>query len=100
MLEIPPIPGQTIIPRLSMVSADGINYVFVRKPGDSQSGSSTRDSGDRFERRSIDVAQEDHDRVVVARGLNPGEEVVTVGSLILAQLYDDTLTVSTGLPAN
>src|SRR5262249_14877250 len=80
MLEIPPVPGQTVIPRLAMVSISGGEYVFVRKPGPSGSGPS--DGSDSFERRKVDVAQENTDNVVVARGLKAGEEVVTNGSLI------------------
>ncbi len=44
----------------------------------------------------IEVAQETHDKVIVSTGLQAGEEVVSLGSLILAQLYDDALTVATG----
>ena len=92
ILDIPPVPGQTSIPRLSMVAINGESYVFVHKPRG-------RDEGvDKFERRKIHVAQENTDSVVVANGLNPGEDVVTNGSLILSQLFEDQRTVETGLP--
>ena len=32
MLDIPPLPGQTVIPRLAMVVIDGKEYAFVRRP--------------------------------------------------------------------
>jgi hypothetical protein len=35
---------------------------------------------------------------VVARGLKAGEEVVTTGSLILSQLYEDKRMTSVGVP--
>jgi len=92
ILDIPPLPGQTVIPRLSMVALNGQGFVFVHKPGTSSS------EPDKFERRKIEVAQENSDQVVVARGLKPGEEVVTNGSLILSQLFEDLRTVATGLP--
>jgi cobalt-zinc-cadmium efflux system membrane fusion protein len=98
MLEIPPVPGQTVIPRLSMVSISGGEYVFVRQLR--PSSESDRPKGvDRFERRKVDVAQENSDHVVIARGLKAGEEVATNGSLILAQLYEDQRITITGLPA-
>jgi cobalt-zinc-cadmium efflux system membrane fusion protein len=92
ILDIPPLPGQTIIPRLSMVAINGENYAFVHKSDTSTS------SPDKFERRKLIVAQENSDHVVVASGLKPGEEVVTNGSLILSQLFEDMRAVDTGLP--
>jgi cobalt-zinc-cadmium efflux system membrane fusion protein len=101
LLDIPPAPGQTVIPRQSMISANGQDYVFVRKPDGSTPGA--KSSGNkgplRFQRRKIVVAQENHDQVVIDQGLKPGEEVATTGSLILSQLYDDEVTVTTGAPA-
>ena len=47
LLEIPPTTGNTLIPRIAMVSVDRYDYVFVKKPG----------SGNRFERRQIAVAR-------------------------------------------
>ena len=52
-----------------------------------------------FERRNILVSKETSDWVIVAEpskdhaGLQPGEQVVTNGSLILEQMYEDRLTV-------
>ncbi len=88
VLEIPAIPGHTVIPRNAMASINGENCCFVQTP----------DNPDGFVRRVIDVDQENHDFVIVRGGLSPGEKVVTNGSLILAQLYEDESTVSTGMP--
>lgn len=90
VLEIPPVKGQTVIPRLSMVVINGTEYVFVRKPG--------AEGRHRFERRTITVAQENSDFVVVAGGLAADETVATSGSLILAQLYEDLAMVDSGMP--
>lgn len=105
MLDIPPSPGQTSIPRLALISANGHDYVFVRRPrqdGEEHADKEHADKehGNQFERREIKVAQENHDTVVVSQGLKPGEEVVTIGSLVLSQVYEDTMTIDTGLPAN
>ncbi len=89
LLEIPPKKGHTVIPRISMVSVDGSDYVFVKKPG----------NANRFERRRIFVAKENNDFVIVAEpsvdhlGLAPGEEVVTTASLLLEQMFEDRLMV-------
>ncbi len=94
-LEVPPKPGRTIIPRSAMVSVDRQDYVFIRKPGKTAS----------FERRPILVAKESNDFVVVAepaeghRELVPGEQVATLGSLILEQMYEDRLMAEGGLLA-
>jgi cobalt-zinc-cadmium efflux system membrane fusion protein len=92
-LDIPPLPGQTVIPRMAMVTSNGVDYAFVRV---TRSGSGSRP--DKFQRRNIKVGQENSDTVVVHSGLKAGEEVVTSGSLILSQLYEDRSTVDTGLP--
>jgi cobalt-zinc-cadmium efflux system membrane fusion protein len=97
LLEIPPVSGQTVVPRLAMVSISGSEYVFVRKtpnPG----GTERPADVDSFERRKINVAQENTDTVVVAHGLKAGEEVVTTGSLILSQLYEDQRMTAVGVP--
>ena len=94
-LDIPPVPGQTIIPRLAMVSTNGAEYVYVRVPR--EAGAKERDP-DKFQQRRIVVAQESVDEVVVARGLKAGEEVATNGSLILAQLFEDQRMVESGTP--
>jgi cobalt-zinc-cadmium efflux system membrane fusion protein len=94
ILDIPPLPGQTVIPRISMVAINGEEFVFVHKKD------ASREGHDKFERRKIHVAQETTDSVVVSDGLEPSEEIVTNGSLILAQLYEDAANVETGLPTN
>jgi len=88
LLDIPPVPGWTVIPRTALVVADRQYYVFVKVPG----------KADAYERRTVVVAQEKEDHVVVESGLRAGEDVVSVGSLLLAQLYDDLKTVQTGAP--
>ncbi len=93
-LQVPPVKGHTTIPRLAMVSSDGGNYAFVLKPGDG-----SRDAKDRFERRSLGVAQEMTDEVIVATGLAPGERVATKGSLLLMQMYEDSASLESGPPA-
>jgi cobalt-zinc-cadmium efflux system membrane fusion protein len=92
-LEIPPVQGQTVVPRLAMVVINGDEYVFVRK------SSSAAQGIDKFERRKVVVTQENSDFVVIASGLDAGEMVATSGSLILAQLYEDLQMVATGMPA-
>jgi cobalt-zinc-cadmium efflux system membrane fusion protein len=93
LLDIPPLPGQTVIPRMAMVSMNGHDYVFVR----THQRTDPKDT-DRFERQPIQVAQESSDRVVVHTGLKPGQVVATTGSLILSQIDEDQRTVDTGLP--
>ena len=91
-VEIPPIPGQTVIPRSAIVVMNGHEYAFVRKPSAGQT------EIEQFERRKIMLAEERADHVVVASGTKAGEEVASRGSLILAQLYEDQETVATGMP--
>ncbi len=88
MLEIPPDPGWIGIPRVAMVTADGGNYVFVRKEG----------AVDTYERRSVQIVQEKDDRVVVRGGLEPDAVVVTNASLLLSQLYEDLCITNGGAP--
>ena len=84
-VEIPPKKGRTLISRSAMVTVDRFDYVFIRRPGKAHE----------FDRRQIFTAKENHDVVIVAEtspdhpGLTPGQEVVTTGSLILEQLYED-----------
>ena len=95
-VQIPPRPGRTVIARAAMVSVDRSDYVFVRKPGKTH----------QYERRSILVAKEGNDIVIVAapaeghRNLMPGEDVVTTGSLILEQMYEDRTMAEGGLLAS
>jgi membrane fusion protein, heavy metal efflux system len=91
-LDIPPVTGQTVIPRAAVVVMNGHEYAFIRK---SSAESSERES---FERREIVIAEERSDHVVIASGAKAGEEVASRGSLILAQLYEDQQTVATGMP--
>jgi cobalt-zinc-cadmium efflux system membrane fusion protein len=92
-VQVPPKPGRTVIPRSAMVSVDRQDYVFIRRPGKTAT----------FERRPILVAKESNDFVVVAepaeghRELAPGEQVATLGSLILEQMYEDRLMAEGGL---
>jgi membrane fusion protein, heavy metal efflux system len=84
-VELAPKQGSTVIPRTAMVSVDRSDYVFIKKPGTTNT----------FERRPIFVEIEKNDIAIVAEpseghhGLIPGEEVVTTGSLILEQMYED-----------
>lgn len=89
MLEIPPTPGRTVIPRTALIVDDGRYYVFAQLEG----------KPDKFERRVVEVAQEKDDHVVLDEGLKAGESVVAVGGLILAQIYEDLKTAQTGAPA-
>jgi len=91
-LKIPPVAGQTVIPRQSMVVMNGNEYAFVQKM------QSDPQSVERFERRQLDVAEERDDHVVVKAGLRAGEHIASNGSLVLAQLYEDQQVVATGMP--
>jgi membrane fusion protein, heavy metal efflux system len=91
-LDIPPVNGQTVIPRSAVVVMSGHEYAFVRK-----SPANSKDT-ELFERREIVIAEERSDHVVIASGAKAGEEVASRGSLILAQLYEDQQTVATGMP--
>lgn len=98
VLQIQAMKGYTVIPRLAMVAINGSEYAFVRVPhAKDESEEETRT--DRFKRVGIKIALENADDVIVAEGLSPGDEVVTNGSLILSQLYEDQAMVVTGLPA-
>ncbi|WP_406699326.1 efflux RND transporter periplasmic adaptor subunit [Singulisphaera sp. Ch08] len=88
MLEIPPTPGRTTIPRTALIVDDGRYCVFVRRP----------DQPEKYERRRVVIAQEKDDHVVVDHGLKAGETVVSVGALILAQIHEDLRGLETGSP--
>lgn len=102
-IEIPPPAkgNRMIIPRLSMVSADGGDYAFVLK---TERSSGSDDAPMRFERRRFRVIHEGADGVYVAddekpgEGLAAGEQVVTKGSLLLMQMYDDEAALASGVP--
>jgi len=86
IVKCPPQPGQTHVPRRAVVTSGGDCFVFVQRP----------DQPDVFDRREIEVDREFSDRVIVTRGLEPGELVVTVGSLVMAQMWEDRHAVETG----
>lgn len=85
-VEIPATAGRTVVPRLALVSIDGGDYVFVARADESTGAASPVHA---FQRRSVRVESEYHDRVVIADGLEPGERVVTQGSLILNQIDEE-----------
>ena len=89
LLKIPAESYRTVIPRLAMITLNGDNYVFIAKKGKT----------DQFERRKIRIAQERHDVVIVESGIREGESVVSNGSLILSQLYEDLSSISSGEPS-
>jgi cobalt-zinc-cadmium efflux system membrane fusion protein len=91
-LEVPPVKGWTVIPRLAMVVLNGNEYAFVRKSSTDSKGS------ERFERRKIILAEERDDHVVVKSGLEAGEQVASSGSLILSQLFEEQQMLATGMP--
>lgn len=78
-LEIPPDPRRTVIPRAALVVSAGRFHVYLKLPGSSW----------QYRRVPVAVAQEKDDHVVLESGLNPGDEVVTVGALILDQMFDN-----------
>jgi cobalt-zinc-cadmium efflux system membrane fusion protein len=90
-----PRSGQTVIPRSAMVSVGSSDYVFIKRAGTGKNPG--------FERRPIIAAKESNDIVVVAEPaeghpeLSPGEHVVTLGSLILEQMFEDRLMTEGGL---
>lgn len=86
IVKSPPVPGNTVIPRRAVVTSAGDCFVFVQRP----------DSPTTFDRRSVTVDHEFSDHVIVSKGLSPGERVVTTGSLIMAQLYEDRRAIETG----
>lgn len=91
-MEIPPVPGYTVIPRGAMVVMNGNEYAFI------QTESAGSGSVEKFERRKLEIAEERDDHVVVSGGLKPGERIASNGSLILAQLFEDQQMVAMGLP--
>ncbi len=78
-LEVPPVPGRTVIPRTALVTNAGKFYTYVKEPG----------ASNEFRRVPVTIAQEKGDQVVVDTGLTPGEKVVNVGALILDQMFDN-----------
>jgi membrane fusion protein, heavy metal efflux system len=92
-LQIPPREGDTVIPRNALSVINGEYYAFVQK---AESG----EDADLFERRKLEVDQETTDQVIVKKGLKTGDRVVSNGSLILSQMYEDLDTVDRGLPVH
>jgi len=86
IVKCPPQTGNTVIPRRSVVTNAGDCFVFVQRPA----------GPDTFERRSVEIEHEFSDHVIVASGLTPGEIVVTTGSLVMTQVYEDRLAIETG----
>ena len=91
ILQISPLPGDTVIPRNALSVINGEYYAFVQK------GESGEDA-DLFIRKRLEIEQENSDVVVVKKGLEMGDRVVSNGSLILSQIYEDKSTVDSGLP--
>jgi cobalt-zinc-cadmium efflux system membrane fusion protein len=90
-LEIPPREGDTLIPRNALAVINGEFFAFVEK-GDAG------EDADLFERRKLEIDQENTDQVVVKKGLKAGERIVSNGSLILSQMYEDQNIQDSGLP--
>lgn len=87
-LGIPKVTGRTVVPRSALVVAGDRSYVFVRSAGEP----------DRFARRSVTIAHETASEVIIESGLKAGDEAVSTGALMLAQLFEDNRVCSTGLP--
>jgi cobalt-zinc-cadmium efflux system membrane fusion protein len=89
MLQIPVSPTWTGIPRNALVTYNGLFHAFVQDP---------KDPG-KFRRVPVTIAQEKSDHVIVEKGLKPGEIVVTDGSLILDQMFENAkITRITAVP--
>ena len=83
-------PGRTVIPRGAMVSVDRFDYRLRQATGHERpvrAPAHLRGQGD--QRLVVIVAEPSPEHP----GLKPGEEVVTTGSLILEQMYEDRLMV-------
>lgn len=89
-IQIPPGEGQTVVPRVSMItSPDEKQFVFVRtSPGANQ-----------FARREVVPILERDQYVILGPGsLTPGQEVATTGALILEQRFEDLFATKFGAP--
>ncbi|MFO0888418.1 MAG: efflux RND transporter periplasmic adaptor subunit [Isosphaeraceae bacterium] len=86
IIEVPPVAGRVVVPRSAMIVGDREAHVFVED--DQVAG--------RFRRRPVSVAHETESQVVIGDGLRAGEKVVTIGGLILAQVYEDLRVAETG----
>ena len=87
MLEIPPNPGRVVIPRTALIVSGGKYFVFVR----------TSEHPDTFVRREVNVVQEKHDLAVLEAMLEPGQEVITVGGLVVNQIHEENELASSGM---
>ena len=68
LLEIPPKPGQTVIPRGAMVSVDRVDYVFVKQSGKTPSSSPAHCGGQGEQRLGCGLqAQSRHPGVEAGR---------------------------------
>jgi multidrug efflux pump subunit AcrA (membrane-fusion protein) len=81
-----------VIPRNALVVINGEYYAFVAKDKEG-------DKKDLFERRKLEIEQENSDIVIVKKGLKAGEKVVSNGAVMLGQKFEDLSTVDTGSPA-
>ena len=88
-LLIPPRPEHTTVKRTALVFENGQPYVYVK----------TGSSPDVFERRLVGIEKELSNEVILREGVRPGEEVVSVGSLLLSQIYEDLEMYRTGAVA-
>jgi cobalt-zinc-cadmium efflux system membrane fusion protein len=88
-VAIPPAAGRTVVPRVAVVFQDADPYVFVRNEGAAAGAC-------RLERRKVELAQESHDQVILARGVMAEEEVVGRGALLCAQMYEDRYLAERG----
>jgi membrane fusion protein, heavy metal efflux system len=89
-LEIPPDHNRTVVTRSALVVNASKFYVYVKLPG----------SALQYRRVPVAVAQEKDDHVVIESGLKSGDEVVTVGALILDQIFDNARVTRTEEVAN
>ncbi len=97
-LQIPPTPGDTVIPRNALSVINGEYYAFVEKGKAPAENGDPGDEATLFERRKLEIEQENTNLVIVKKGLTKGDLVVSNGSLILSQMYEDMSTVDSGLP--
>jgi cobalt-zinc-cadmium efflux system membrane fusion protein len=94
VLHISCYESDTLIPRNAIVTSNNKYYVFIKQPAQApSSGTKDKQAPLVFERRKIAVRQERSDTVITSDGLTPGEEIVSTGALILAQIYEDLATV-------
>lgn len=78
-LQIEPQPHRLQIPRAALIVVGDVSYVFVR----------SADDPNKFARRRVTVVYESARRVLIDSGLSPGDQVVTTGALMVAQLFED-----------